>query len=149
MVAPFTGAWIEMTTRSSCQANTTVAPFTGAWIEIPGKLCSWCPLVVAPFTGAWIEIEDMAGGARHQFVAPFTGAWIEIRWFCRPGWSPWSLPSRERGLKSYQRRGNGRVRKSLPSRERGLKSSAASWCRAWAPVAPFTGAWIEMHSPPS
>jgi len=34
LVAPFTGAWIEMSTPASCRAASTVAPFTGAWIEI-------------------------------------------------------------------------------------------------------------------
>ena len=35
-----------------------VAPFTGAWIEI--SFAKPCPptLIVAPFTGAWIEIRD-------------------------------------------------------------------------------------------
>ena len=37
--------------------NFIVAPFTGAWIEISPTLVSKCPLVVAPFTGAWIEID--------------------------------------------------------------------------------------------
>ena len=34
-----------------------VAPFTGAWIEIrPLSMNTLMKLVVAPFTGAWIEI---------------------------------------------------------------------------------------------
>ena len=34
-VAPFTGAWIEMTILLSVTGGTTaVAPFTGAWIEM-------------------------------------------------------------------------------------------------------------------
>ena len=34
-----------------------VAPFTGAWIEIYMSLClSMTEYLVAPFTGAWIEI---------------------------------------------------------------------------------------------
>ena len=33
-----------------------VAPFTGAWIEIPSGLDSVKPSLVAPFTGAWIEM---------------------------------------------------------------------------------------------
>ena len=33
-----------------------VAPFTGAWIEISLKILEYMPLQVAPFTGAWIEI---------------------------------------------------------------------------------------------
>ena len=39
---------------------TLVAPFTGAWIEIPPKAPDTAMLIVAPFTGAWIEI-DQAG----------------------------------------------------------------------------------------
>ena len=35
MVAPFTGAWIEIIVGASTVYVTTgVAPFTGAWIEI-------------------------------------------------------------------------------------------------------------------
>jgi len=41
-VAPFTGAWIEMTARTSTGAATGVAPFTGAWIEI---ICSMSMLI--------------------------------------------------------------------------------------------------------
>ena len=37
--------------------NYVVAPFTGAWIEITrGSLASIPAIIVAPFTGAWIEI---------------------------------------------------------------------------------------------
>ena len=34
-VAPFTGAWIEMSAPLSVPKKFAVAPFTGAWIEIP------------------------------------------------------------------------------------------------------------------
>jgi len=34
-VAPFTGAWIEMSSGSPMPEGPTVAPFTGAWIEMP------------------------------------------------------------------------------------------------------------------
>ena len=34
-----------------------VAPFTGAWIEITGARGYKYLKLVAPFTGAWIEIE--------------------------------------------------------------------------------------------
>ena len=33
-VAPFTGAWIEITSHASFEKVKRVAPFTGAWIEI-------------------------------------------------------------------------------------------------------------------
>ena len=54
---------------------------------------------VAPFTGAWIEIEMLLGTKDTGTVAPFTGAWIEIKFEEPDGVKPWSLPSRERGLK--------------------------------------------------
>ena len=56
LVAPFTGAWIEIGRRSGMDAGRAVAPFTGAWIEIRVVRMHWNPLIVAPFTGAWIEI---------------------------------------------------------------------------------------------
>ena len=34
LVAPFTGAWIEIFTHRSISSALIVAPFTGAWIEI-------------------------------------------------------------------------------------------------------------------
>ena len=33
-----------------------VAPFVGAWIEMTDDLTTWKPISVAPFVGAWIEI---------------------------------------------------------------------------------------------
>ena len=56
LVAPFTGAWIEITPNGSADTRKPVAPFTGAWIEIPVESrYAWLD-PVAPFTGAWIEI---------------------------------------------------------------------------------------------
>ena len=34
LVAPFTGAWIEILLSTSSPYRSPVAPFTGAWIEI-------------------------------------------------------------------------------------------------------------------
>ena len=78
-VAPFAGAWIEITALSAVCRTRTVAPFAGAWIEIDiykkyesvtGSLPSrerglksmvkvmlQSMLLVAPFAGAWIEIQ--------------------------------------------------------------------------------------------
>ena len=36
-----------------------VAPFTGAWIEILDMRFKDMVYYVAPFTGAWIEIDDL------------------------------------------------------------------------------------------
>ena len=55
-VAPFAGAWIEITFTGKIRTLRYVAPFAGAWIEIP----SWGKIkelfYVAPFAGAWIEM---------------------------------------------------------------------------------------------
>ena len=77
-----------------------VAPFTGAWIEMDGGTSSSQAPGVAPFTGAWIEIERSLLKSFGFFVAPFTGAWIEI-WSCaaRRNQRRVSHPSRVRGLK--------------------------------------------------
>ena len=34
MVAPYTGAWIEILNRRVTEVEEIVAPYTGAWIEI-------------------------------------------------------------------------------------------------------------------
>ena len=123
-VAPFTGAWIEIFCALSRPAvallslpsrerglkynnlknynqRRNVAPFTGAWIEIACVCALFCGLVVAPFTGAWIEIMCSPPMNTAYHVAPFTGAWIEIAvGAVIEKEATWSLPSRERGLKS-------------------------------------------------
>ena len=108
---------------AQCQALPTslVAPFTGAWIEIWVNWSASLVSCVAPFTGAWIEIAYFACRCLSSPVAPFTGAWIEM---VTPQFQPAplsSLPSRERGLKCKERQGHQRRGQSLPSRERGLK----------------------------
>ena len=37
LVAPFTGAWIEIRKVGGFHCECAVAPFTGAWIEMPMK----------------------------------------------------------------------------------------------------------------
>ena len=42
MVAPFAGAWIEISTSfANCHAHS-VAPFAGAWIEIIISISFFC-----------------------------------------------------------------------------------------------------------
>ena len=99
-----------------------VAPFTGAWIEIELECWYGRDGLVAPFTGAWIEIQWFCKKLKLQLVAPFTGAWIEI-----PSTSPYvymmplSHPSRVRGLKSLMWELRTAEGESHPSRVRGLK----------------------------
>ena len=58
--------------------GSSVAPFTGAWIEISTCRRSSTAWAVAPFTGAWIEMDQERYFDGLKKVAPFTGAWIEI-----------------------------------------------------------------------
>ena len=60
-VAPFVGAWIEMTSTGEQTHKNNVAPFVGAWIEITVALFDANEDVVAPFVGAWIEISRVGG----------------------------------------------------------------------------------------
>ena len=39
------------------KSQKLVAPFAGAWIEISGELLTSMTSQVAPFAGAWIEIQ--------------------------------------------------------------------------------------------
>ena len=60
-------------------AGGDVAPFAGAWIEItPCCPAGTHPAAVAPFAGAWIEIGVLRVNYIAESVAPFAGAWIEI-----------------------------------------------------------------------
>ena len=56
----------------------TVAPFAGAWIEITQDILNGGLTAVAPFAGAWIEMLWYKFARSQYFVAPFAGAWIEI-----------------------------------------------------------------------
>ena len=78
--------------------------------------------LVAPFAGAWIEICEGKHTITSCAVAPFAGAWIEIALSASIAAASVSLPSRERGLKSY----------APYIQPHGI------------PVAPFAGAWIEI-----
>ena len=55
-VAPYTGAWIEISHWHGVKKLAIVAPYTGAWIEISYGLLAFLYVSVAPYTGAWIEI---------------------------------------------------------------------------------------------
>ena len=77
-----------------------VAPYTGAWIEIAGTVTRICTRSVAPYTGAWIEIYINRRDVISFLVAPYTGAWIEIGVFARDPDALMSHPTRVRGLKS-------------------------------------------------
>ena len=48
-----------MSIRCLKLCSLLVAPFTGAWIEILKLLPFSIDVIVAPFTGAWIEIEPL------------------------------------------------------------------------------------------
>ena len=79
--------------------SVNVAPFAGAWIEMSHGRLHPAPRYVAPFAGAWIEIGQANKVWKTDAVAPFAGAWIEICGYTAIFIMHESLPSRERGLK--------------------------------------------------
>ena len=100
---------------------------------------------VAPFVGAWIEIGVSATPNNGNPVAPFVGAWIEIDDRNIINQNRRSLRSSERGLKFTCATKAHEEWKSLRSSERGLKFVQHYLCNVHTPVAPFVGAWIEIH----
>ena len=123
VVAPFTGAWIEIPARIPPDGGARVAPFTGAWIEIRlwpgrGRLCSES----LPSRERGLKSAGRIRSPLGWPVAPFTGRGLKYKVYNLLFRISLSLPSRERGLK-YGHLGNGGSNET---------------------VAPFTGAWIEM-----
>ncbi len=59
-VAPYVGAWIEITIESVSMPTGRVAPYVGAWIEILGADRGGLSRQVAPYVGAWIEILQLS-----------------------------------------------------------------------------------------
>ena len=144
-----------------------VAPYTGAWIEILFYLLSPLPRPVAPYTGAWIEIQ-----IRHRKMVtlwpshPTRVRGLKSSSLLLPRYTATSHPTRVRGLKFllniisdnvvnvapytgawieiWKVKTENKVIMSHPTRVRGLKYR--NYLRkiiGW--VAPYTGAWIEIY----
>ena len=56
MSLPSRGRGLKYYQRLLSDYGFVVAPFTGAWIEMPAFIKGDILRAVAPFTGAWIEI---------------------------------------------------------------------------------------------
>ena len=116
----------------------------GAWIEILVRTRHASTSCVAPHMGAWIEIYQSVGNQTTSNVAPHMGAWIEISLFHLIFSISKSHPTWVRGLKyvlllfikspAVCRTLHGCV-------DWNLHSSAIQYRY---PVAPYTGAWIEI-----
>ena len=77
-VAPFAGAWIEMTTVKNDLPYLRSLPSRERGLKLRKlKFDEYLP-EVAPFAGAWIEMITSRPGIKMLFVAPFAGAWIEM-----------------------------------------------------------------------
>ena len=64
LIAPFTGARIEIPNNFHPPPHELIAHFTGARIEIEFLMSSNAVLIIAPFTGARIEITEQILTAR-------------------------------------------------------------------------------------
>ena len=77
-----------------------VAPFAGAWIEISAEyFCNDNCLWSLPSRGRGLKLYLLDRNVQTVKVAPFAGAWIEIGWLNCHASLNLSLPSRGRGLK--------------------------------------------------
>ena len=144
VVAPFTGAWIEIVGRGCAPSRSSVAPFTGAWIEMTMSASWWMGWMSLPSRerGLKWQADRQGQGARQSLPSRERGLKSVRRGLRLPGLV--SLPSRERGLKYSLSYRYGPYDLSLPSRERGLKWCGMAIMAILLLVAPFTGAWIEI-----
>ena len=132
-VAPFAGAWIEITGEDdivqrfkslpSRERGLKCKPFhRHLWSEIVIQTRLMYAFTVAPFAGAWIEIGSLpAVLLPSQQVAPFAGAWIEISMTGSVSRKPYVAPFAGAWIEITA---DGQLKiniMSLPSRERGLK----------------------------
>ena len=146
-VAPLVGAWIEIlllhfmalvsrrrSPRGSVDWNMRLLLY---WLALP---------CVAPLVGAWIEIINSYKQIASPTVAPLVGAWIEIEDLFPVYDTYGRSPRGSVDWNSYMWNGMFQGKSSLPSWERGLKSFSASLSRNENTVAPLVGAWIEISS---
>ena len=98
-VAPLAGAWIEMLRIETEFWEDVSLPSRERGLKF--RTCRPdSARRVAPLAGAWIEMPSVLDAHLPDVVAPLAGAWIEILLCTKSMGSHWSLPSRERGLKS-------------------------------------------------
>ena len=77
-VAPFAGAWIEITFPLFLFRSPLSLPSRERGLKSFSSITGAFSDTVAPFAGAWIEIVFYENIISHNEVAPFAGAWIEI-----------------------------------------------------------------------
>ena len=125
VVVPHAGTWIEIVI-TQCKANKRkVVPHAGTWIEIrrlwplseslfcrsPRGNVDWNIEMrmkksgekVVPHAGTWIEMPLRSRWQQIRPVVPHAGTWIEIAVGVHGPLSLPSFPTRERGLKYFQR----------------------------------------------
>ena len=77
-VAPYTGAWIEISYDNLFIVDSEVAPYTGAWIEIAYFFAKSSIIWSPPIRGRGLKSVRCLVYLLYCPVAPYTGAWIEI-----------------------------------------------------------------------
>ncbi len=122
LVAPFTGAWIEMLKYLNTAKSHWSLPSRERGLKSPPRWASSGMRPWLPSRERGLKFESLNNLALGVNVAPFTGAWIEIVTVPKGTFYITSLPSRERGLKCQEGCRPSSLVPSLPSRERGLKS---------------------------
>ena len=94
--------------------------------------------------GAWIEIIYKETKFKISRVAPLVGAWIEILYWGNHLFRVWSLPSWERGLKSFYLLSCLECLNVAPLVGAWIEISLVNIMFFYTSVAPLVGAWIEI-----
>ena len=125
IVAPFVGAWVEISKNALKPSSTGVAPFVGAWVEMPRsstrRSFRWPSLPLWERGLKYLLSRRSKNGKKslplwerglkfviqleirfELTVAPFVGAWVEIQVSFSFFVVKASLPLWERGLKSLR-----------------------------------------------
>ena len=123
-----------------------VAPYTGAWIEIKiGRLLHQTEVSLL-IQERGLKFNMWIMKRIDEAVAPYTGAWIEISVEeIKESIDEKSLLIQERGLKLIPESWLSAYFKSLLIQERGLKWRIVKFYVLLVRVAPYTGAWIEIN----
>ena len=99
IVAPYTGAWIEIITNANYSPTCASLPTRERGLKFPDALYAARESLSLPTQERGLKWNLIEWNTLHLLVAPYTGAWIEILEDIYYKQRNGSLPTRERGLK--------------------------------------------------
>lgn len=70
-VAPYVGAWIEISHFSVPSAYSLVAPYVGAWIKISSTYKPKCRKIIALYVGAELKYACLPNHKKQTAFVPY------------------------------------------------------------------------------